>query len=59
MYFVLHIAKSMAPQELILTNNGIKVLAPLELFNGCKISYIDLSNNKVKKKFVVKALISI
>lgn len=49
MYFVLHIAKSVAPQELILTNNGIRVLAPLEIFNGSKISCIDLSNNKVKK----------
>lgn len=56
MYFVLHIAKGVAPQELVLTNNGIRVLAPLEIFNGSKISCIDLSNNKVKKTFISTSL---
>ncbi|KAL1506288.1 hypothetical protein ABEB36_005680 [Hypothenemus hampei] len=47
MYFVLHIAKSLTFEELILSNNNIKMLKPLDVLNGVKIRHIDLSNNEL------------
>lgn len=48
MYFVLHISKTLSPEELILSNNNIKICSPLEVLFGMKLKRIDLSNNEIK-----------
>ncbi|XP_050298934.1 nuclear RNA export factor 2-like [Anthonomus grandis grandis] len=48
MYFVLHIAKSFAFEKLILSNNGIKLLNPLDVLIGLKLTSIDLSHNELQ-----------
>ncbi|XP_060530187.1 nuclear RNA export factor 1-like [Cylas formicarius] len=47
MYFVLHLAKTLNPEEIILADNGIKVLNPLEVLVTAKVHSLDLSNNLI------------
>ncbi|ENN74378.1 hypothetical protein YQE_09035, partial [Dendroctonus ponderosae] len=48
MYFVLHIAKTLAPEEVILSNNCIRLLTPLDVLFGSKVKRLDLSHNEVR-----------
>lgn len=47
MYFVLHISKSLSPEEIILSNNHIRLLNPLDVLIGLKIRVLDLRNNEI------------
>ncbi|KAH1026964.1 hypothetical protein HUJ05_000551 [Dendroctonus ponderosae] len=49
MYFVLHIAKALAPEEVILSNNCIRLLTPLDVLFGSKVKRLDLSHNEISK----------
>lgn len=48
MYFVLHIAKTLSPEDVILSNNCIRLLTPLDVLFGSKVRRLDLSNNEVE-----------
>ncbi|CAG9765494.1 unnamed protein product [Ceutorhynchus assimilis] len=56
MYFVLHIAKGILPEVLILSNNYIRLLNPLDVLIGLKIQKIDLSYNKLSSMDDISSL---
>lgn len=49
MYFVLHLAKSLQPNTIKLSNNEIQIMNPLHAVWGAHITCIDLRNNLVSK----------
>ncbi|XP_049825624.1 uncharacterized protein LOC109598395 isoform X2 [Aethina tumida] len=48
MYFVLHLARPLKPKRIILSNNGIKSLIPLETLVDVQIEFLDLSSNEIE-----------
>lgn len=47
MYFVLHLAKTLQPCAVKLSNNEIQIMNPLHALWGAPVTYMDLRNNLV------------